>query len=53
LGISDFRFVLSVIIVGIVSFVILIAFVIEGNVRHVRIYLPEQIKQTIAFEENG
>jgi hypothetical protein len=36
-----------------VSFAILIVFVIEGNVRHVQIYLPEQIKQTISFEENG
>lgn len=35
------------------AFAILIVFIGAGNVRHVQIYLPEQIKQTIAFEENG
>ena len=36
-----------------VFFALLMVFVGGGNVRHVQIYLPEQIKQTIAFEENG
>ena len=44
---------MSVILIGIVSFALLMVFVGGGNVRHVQIYLPEQIKQTIAFEENG
>ena len=50
---SDLTFVLAVIAIGMASFAILIVFIEEGNVRHVQIYLPEQIKQTIAFEENG
>lgn len=35
------------------SFAILVVFIGEGNVRHVQIYLPEQIRQTISFAENG
>jgi len=50
---SDLTFVISVIAIGIASFAILMVFVEEGNIRHVQIYLPEQIKQTIAFKENG
>ena len=45
-------FILSVIAIGIASFAILVAFAGEGNVRHVEIYLPEQITQTVAFQED-
>lgn len=45
--------VISVIAIGIASFAILMAFVGEGSVRHVEIYLPEQIQQTVAFQEDG
>jgi hypothetical protein len=46
-------FILSVIAIGIAAFAILIAFAGEGNVRHVEIYLPEQIQQTVAFQGDG
>lgn len=50
---TNLTFVAIVIIIGMAVFAILIVFIGGGNVRHVQIYLPEQIKQTIAFEENG
>ena len=50
---KDTSLVISVIAIGIASFAILMAFAGEGNVRHVEIYLPEQIQQTIAFHDDG
>lgn len=44
---------LSIVAIGIATFAIMMAFIGGGSVRHVQIYLPEQVKQTIAFEENG
>jgi hypothetical protein len=46
-------FVISVVAIGIAIFAVMIAFVGEGNVRHVEIYLPEQITQTVAFQGDG
>ena len=50
---KDVSLILSAIAIGIASFAVLIAFTGEGNVRHVEIYLPEQIKQTVAFQGDG
>ena len=39
------------IIVGVSAMVISVAYIGGGNVRHVEIFLPEKIKQTVAFED--
>lgn len=50
---QELSFILSVTAIGMAAFVVLIIFAGEGNVRHVEIYLPEQIKQTVAFQGDG
>lgn len=50
---TEIAFVLSVIAVGLAIFAILFTFIGLGTVRSAQIYLPEQIRQTVAFEENG
>lgn len=50
---KDVSFIFSSIAIGIAAFALLIAFAGEGNVRHVQIYLPEQIRQTVAFQGDG
>ena len=41
------------IIVGVSVMAISIAYIGGGNVRHVEIFLPEKVKQTVAFEDVG
>ena len=41
---------LAVLLGGFAVFVGIMAFAGEGGVRHVNIFLPEQIKQTVAFQ---
>ena len=41
------------IIVGISVMASSIAFIGGGNIRHVEIFLPEQVKQTVAFQDAG
>ena len=50
---SDIAFVLSVIAIGMAIFAVMFSFIGLGSVRSTQIYLPEQIRQTVAFEENG
>lgn len=50
---KDVSFIFSAIAIGIAAFAVLIAFAGEGNVRHVEIYLPEQIRQTVVFQGDG
>lgn len=43
-----------VILVGIISFAVMIGYVGHGNVRHVSIFWKEKVEQTVAFEDvNG
>ena len=39
------------IVVSLVSFAALIGFAGQGNVRHIAIFWPENVKQTVAFED--
>jgi len=50
---KDTSFILASIAIGLAAFAILISFAGQGNVRHVQIYLPEQIQQTVAFQGDG
>lgn len=43
--------IFAFIIFGLAAFAVIISFVGEGGVRHVDIYLPEQIKDTISFQK--
>ena len=47
--VSDKQFIIILIIVGVVSLGIIIGVVGQGNVRHVQIFYPEKIEQTVAF----
>lgn len=48
---QDKILIVSVLVVGVVVFGILITFIGQGEVRHVEIFLTEQVKQTVAFQE--
>lgn len=46
---SEKKFVLIALIVAVAAFGGIISFAGQGNVRHVNIFFPEQIKQTLEF----
>ena len=51
---SDKKFIILVLVVGVAALVTLIGFIGQGNVRHVQIFFPEQVQQTVAFKDvNG
>lgn len=51
---KDQTIIIIAIISGIVSLVVIIGFIGQGNVRHVEIFYPEKVEQTIAFRDvNG
>lgn len=49
--VSDKQFIIILIIVGVGSLGIIIGVVGQGNVRHVQIFYPEKIEQTVAFHD--
>jgi len=48
---SDKRFIVFALVGGLVALVILFGFIGQGNVRHVQIFFPEQVQQTVAFRD--
>lgn len=46
---KDKFFVIIILIIGIMGFAAIIGVIGQGNVRHVQIFWPEKIEQTIAF----
>lgn len=44
--------VVVAIVVGLTAMAVGIGYIGGGNVRHVEIFLPEQVKQTVAFEDD-
>ena len=51
---SDKKFIVFTLVGGIAALVILFGFIGQGNVRHVQIFFPEQVQQTVAFKDvNG
>lgn len=48
---SDKKFIVFVLIGGLAALVMLIGFIGQGNVRHVEIFFPEQVQQTVAFKD--
>ena len=49
---SSKAIIIVAIVVGISVMAIGIGYIGGGNVRHVEIFLPEQVKQTVAFEDD-
>ena len=41
----------SALVTGVVAFGLLVIFIGQGEVRHVEIFLTEQVKQTVAFQD--
>ena len=51
---SDKKFIVFTLVGGLAALVILFGFIGQGNVRHVQIFFPEQVQQTVAFKDvNG
>jgi hypothetical protein len=48
---SDKRFIIILIVAGIAALALIIGVVGQGNVRHVQIFFPEKIEQTVAFHD--
>jgi hypothetical protein len=51
MAISDRTFVVAAIVGCVAAFVVLLVVVSNGGVRHVQIFLPEKIEQTLVFRE--
>ena len=51
---KDRHFVIIGLVIGIIGFASFIGIIGQGNVRHVPIFWPEKVEQTVAFKEiNG
>ena len=48
---QDKMLIVSILVVGVVAFGILVVFIGQGEVRHVEIFLTEQVKQKVAFQD--
>ena len=48
---KDKSLIIIALISGVVALVIIIGFIGQGNVRHVEIFYPEKVEQTIAFQD--
>lgn len=48
---KDRTFALIGLIIGIIGFALFITFIGQGNVRHVEIFWPEKVQQTVAFKD--
>ena len=48
---SDKKFIIFALVGGVVALVIMIGIIGQGNVRHVQIFFPEQVSQTVAFKD--
>jgi hypothetical protein len=51
LELSDKRFVILALVVGVLGMAVTIGFIGQGNVRHVTIFWQEKVEQTVAFED--
>ena len=49
--ISDKKFIIIVLVVGVTALAIIIGAVGQGNVREVSLFWPEKVEQTVAFQE--
>ena len=50
---KDRHFVIIGLIIGIIGFASFIGVIGQGNVRHVQIFWPEKVEQTVAFKDIG
>lgn len=48
---KDKTIIIIALISGIIALVVIVGFIGQGNVRHVAIFYPEKVEQTIAFRE--
>ncbi len=48
---KDKLLIIIALISGIVALVVIVGFIGQGNVRHVPIFYPEKVEQTIAFQD--
>lgn len=48
---KDRSFILIGLVIGIIGFASFIAVIGQGNIRHVEIFWPEKVQQTVAFKD--
>lgn len=48
---KDKTIIIIALISGIIALVVIVGFIGQGNVRHVTIFYPEKVEQTIAFQD--
>ena len=48
---KDKLIIIIALISGVVALVVIIGFIGQGNIRHVEIFYPEKVEQTIAFQD--
>lgn len=48
---NDRQFVIIGLVIGIIGFASFIGIIGQGNVRHVEIFWPEKVEQTVAFKD--
>lgn len=51
MGSKDKSLIIIGLIAGVVALVVIVGFIGQGNVRHVAIFYPEKVEQTIAFQD--
>ncbi len=51
---KDKTIIIVALISGIIALIVIVGFIGQGNIRHVAIFYPEKVEQTIAFQDvNG
>lgn len=48
---KDKSLIIIGLIAGVIALVVIVGFIGQGNVRHVAIFYPEKVEQTIAFQD--
>lgn len=48
---SDKKFIIIILVVGIVALGIMIGTIGQGNIREIPLFYPEKVEQTVAFQE--
>ena len=48
---KDKTLIIIALISGVIALVVIVGFIGQGNVRHVAIFYPEKVEQTIAFQD--
>ena len=51
MALNEKKFIIFALVGGVVALVVMIGFIGQGNIRGTQIFFPEQVKQTVAFQD--